>query len=200
MIEKVASTEYQLSEVIKKRWSPRAFDKNFLLDKDKILTLCEAMRWSPSCYGEEPWRVIVFDKATNYEAFEKAISCLDVWNQRWVKNVSVLFLIMSNKFFKRNGKINRWAEYDAGGAAENLCLQAVDLGLATHQIGGFDYELTKKMFDIPDEFEILSFVAIGKQTEPEILDEDLLKLELSPRKRSPLSKNFFFGSLDNPID
>jgi len=199
IIKKIASANYKLSELIKQRWSPRAFDDKYFLSRDEIMSLCEAIRWSPSCYGEEPWRVIIFDKATNKDNFDKAISCLDEWNQRWAKNSSVLFLVMAYKFFKRNGKINNWSKYDTGAAAENLCLQAVALGLASHQIGGFDYAKTKKVFYIPDEYEILTFIAVGKQTDYEILDEDLKNLELAPRKRSAFENNFFSGSLDNPL-
>ena len=41
------------------RWSPRAFLPD-PIPPHRIKTLFEAARWSPSCYNEQPWLVILY--------------------------------------------------------------------------------------------------------------------------------------------
>ena len=52
--EKVASNEYPVIELIKNRWSPRAFSSN-PVEEETIMSLLEAARWAPSCFNEQPW-------------------------------------------------------------------------------------------------------------------------------------------------
>jgi len=65
MLEKPAITQAPIHDLLAKRWSSRAFDKNKMLSRQDITSLLEAARWSPSCYGDEPWRFVVCDKANN---------------------------------------------------------------------------------------------------------------------------------------
>ena len=190
---------YDINPLIKKRWSGRAFDGNKLLTSEQILSLCEAARWAPSSMNECPWNYIICDKNSNKSAFDTAWSCLDEWNQRWVKNTSVLFICIASLRFKKNNKENKWAFYDCGAASENICLQAVELGLMAHQIGGFSTDKIIEKFDIPDDKSPISIIAVGYSGNPGDLDEDHFKLEQKTRSRKSLSSNFFNGSFKNPF-
>lgn len=198
MIKKFASTVVPVCELITLRWSARALDIQKPLSREQILSICEAGRWAPSCFGDEPWRVIVCDKFQNKPAWDLAFDCLGEWNQRWVINAPVMLIVLSDTEFRKSGA-NRWAQYDTGACAENICLQSSALGLMAHQMGGFDSDKVLANFKIPDKYTPMSIIAIGYRSEEDILEETYRKLELAPRKRLPLGSTFFDGRWENPI-
>ena len=164
------------------------------LSEGDLNALAEAARWTPSCFGAEPWFFVFCDRATDPESWEKALNCLAPGNQEWAKNSALLVLVCGRKDFARDGKPNRWFAYDSGAAALALVLQAEALGLRCHQMGGFDARAARAAFNVPDNCECFSFVAAGRQAGPEILSEALRARETAPRRRKPLGENFFRGN------
>ena len=198
MIMKPATTTVPINDILSSRWSGRAFDVQKKVSREQILSICEAGRWSPSCYGDEPWRVIVCDKFTDIPAWKLVFECLAEFNQKWVMNAQVILIVLSDTEFRRGG-VNRWAQYDTGACAENICLQSTAIGLMAHQMGGFDSDKLIANFKIPDRFIPMSIIAIGYRSEEDVLEETYKILELAPRKRLPLGSTFFEGSWENPI-
>lgn len=194
MPDKLAKTRAPIHDLIARRWSGRAFDAGKPVSREQILSLLEAARWAPSCYGDEPWRFIVWDKNSDAASWREAFACLGEFNQQWVKNAPVLVLATAGGAFHHNGKPNRWGRYDTGAAAENLCLQAAAQGLMAHQMGGFDTEKTRQSFNIPLEYECMAMIAVGHPASADVLEGDLKTRELSERLRSPLEERFFEGA------
>lgn len=199
MHNKIAKTQVPIHELIAMRWSGRAFDASKPVTREGIVALVEAARWAPSCYGDEPWRFIVWDKNTDAAAWQKAFDCLGEFNQQWVKNAPVLLLATANSVFHKNGKPNRWGQYDTGAASENLCLQAAASGLMAHQMGGFDADKVRKAFGIPLQYECMAMIAVGHPSTVDVLDGELKERELTERVRSPLGERFFEGGWEIPI-
>ena len=199
MQTKTASTQVGVHDLIARRWSCRAFDASKPVSREQIVALLEAARWAPSCFGDEPWRFIVWDRNSDEAAWQKAFACLGEWNQNWVKNAPVLLLSTAYSLFRKNGTPNRWGQHDTGAASENLCLQAVASGLMAHQMGGFDEEKTRLAFNIPKEFALMAMIAVGYQGEPEVLNDELKGLELAGRERTPLGVHFFEGDWGVPV-
>lgn len=194
MLKKTANTHVSVHEVISQRWSPRAFDATRPVSREQLISMLEAARWAPSCFGDEPWRFIVWDKNTDEAAWKQAFDCLGEFNQQWVKNAPVLLLATASHVFRHNGAPNRWHGYDTGAASENLCLQATALGLMAHQMGGFEADKIRHAFNIPDGFTCMAMIAIGYQTEPHVLEGELRDKEVAERTRKPLEENFFENS------
>src|SRR6185295_7860289 len=161
--------------------------------RDQLIALIEAARWAPSCFGDEPWRYLVWDKSTDLPGWQAAFDCLVAGNQTWVTNAPVLMLSCANSVFAHNGKPNRWGQHDTGMASLSLCLQAVALGLAAHQMGGFDAEQARTAFAIPAGYTPMAMIAIGYQADPDFLPDAVKEKELAPRKRKPLEEHFFGG-------
>ena len=90
-MKKLANTEVQIDKLISERWSPRAFDPNFLINDKSIKSLMEAARWAPSCFGDQPWRFILFEKS-DATFWTKALNCLSVGNQNWAMDSSLLIV------------------------------------------------------------------------------------------------------------
>lgn len=199
MVEKLAITQVEIASLIAKRWSPRAFDNSKPIEPEKIIALCEAARWACSCYNDQPWRFIFWNKFDNPDAYQKAFNCLDEWNQKWVVNAPLLIASIAGSKFIHNGKPNRWGQYDTGAATINLCLQAFAMGLYSHQMGGFSMEKLRQEFNIPVEFTPMAMIAVGYPAEPKILEEEYYKLEIKERARKPLGFNFYKDGWNMPI-
>ena len=193
MLEKPATTSRPVHDLFVRRWSTRAFDAKRPVSREQLITLIEAARWAPSCNGDEPWRYLIWDRARDPEGFQKAFDCLSDNNRKWVKNVPLLLLSCAGSSFAATGKPNRWTQHDTGAASTSLALQATAMGLAAHQMGGFDAEKARAAFGIPADYTPMAMIAVGYQAEPDVLDEETKKKELAPRGRKPLAERFFEG-------
>ncbi len=194
-----AITQVAIDHTIANRWSGRAYDATKGATHSQVLALLEAARWAPSCFGDQPWRFIVWDKNADAASWQQAFDCLVPGNQAWVKDAPLLFLICTDTLFGHNQKPNRWAEYDAGAAAENLCLQASSMGLMAHQMGGFDPSKARAMFNIPEQYTLMAMVSVGYPADVNTLEGEILARETAARTRKPLSDLFFDGSWGNAV-
>jgi nitroreductase len=171
------------------RWSPRAYSDKPVSDAD-LKAIFEAVRWSASSANEQPWRYIVGRKGT--ETYDKIFNSLFEGNQGWAQRAPVLMIGVANTVNSK-GTTNGAAVYDLGQSAAMLVLQAADLGLAAHQMGGYDREKARQAFGIPQEFHLGAAIALGYQGEPSLLNERQLEQETTPRKRKELSEFVFDG-------
>ncbi|MDS4032130.1 MAG: nitroreductase family protein [Candidatus Contendobacter sp.] len=193
MLEKPAVTQVAIADLIARRWSPRAIDSDKPVSREHLLALLEAARWAPSCFGDQPWRYLVWDRFQDSASWRQAFECLAEGNQAWVKNAPILLLSIAAPNFGHNDKPNRWAQHDTGAASENLCLQATALGLVAHQMGGFDAERAKTHFNIPADHVCLAMIAVGHPGPVEALPDALRERELAPRERKLLEHFVFEG-------
>jgi nitroreductase len=198
-MQKPATTQVPVDETIANRWSPRAYDANKPVTQTQITALLEAARWAPSCFGDEPWRFIVWDKTTDLAAWQQAFDCLVEGNQTWAKDAPLLVLVCADALFSHNQKPNRFAQYDTGAAAENLCLQAASMGLAAHQMGGYKADEARAAFAIPEQYTTMAMIAVGYQADVNTLPDDLKERAMAERKRKPLGELFFNGSWGKSI-
>jgi len=190
--EKVASTEFPVIDLIKNRWSPRAFSSD-PIEEEKIMSLLEAARWAPSCYNEQPWNFILF-KRENREEFNKILDVLSPRNKLWAKGAPLILLSVAKTNFERNGKTNRHALHDVGAAVTNLTMQATSMGLYIHQMAGFNSEKAQQLFKIPDGYKPVSAMAIGYYGNIEDLPDEFKKSETATRRRKPVSDFVFQGT------
>ena len=200
MQQKPATTRVKIHDIIQARWSPRAFDPDKKLSHDDMLALLEAARWAPSCFNDQPWRFIVCDKASDTAGWQHAFATLAEKNKLWAKNAPVLILSVAMKNFNHNGKPNRWAMYDTGAASVSLCLQATAMGLCVHQMGGFDAEKAREVFNLPDDCRPMAMMAISYQADIDVLDNDFKEAELAARSRAALNEQFYAGLWGRGID
>lgn len=198
-MQKPAITQVPIDPILANRWSGRAYDASKSVSKEQIIALLEAARWAPSCFGDQPWRFVVWDKQTDNKSWQKAFDCLAPANQAWVKDTSVLMLVCADTLFNHNQKPNRWGQYDTGAAAENICLQASSMGLMAHQMGGFDSDKAREAFAIPEQYIPMAMLCVGYAADINTVTGDALDRETAARSRRPLSELFFDGNWGNPI-
>lgn len=179
-----------IHNLIEQRWSPRAFS-NKSINETQLSALFEAARWAPSAMNEQPWRFIYAPKEDK-EKFERLFSCLMEGNS-WAQYAAGLFITIAKTHYDLNGKPNKHAWHDVGLATGNLLLQATDLGLHVHLMGGFDAGKAHEILGIPEGFEAVSMGAVGYVGDPESLPENLKARELAKRNRKPLDELVFKG-------
>src|SRR6185437_5594635 len=149
LMEKPADTQYPVHDLIRKRWSPRAFaDKP--VPAEALRSVLEAARWSASSFNEQPWRYIVATRESP-QAFQQMLGCLMEKNQRWAKGAPVLMLSFFKKTFSANGRPNRVAPHDVGAASAQLTFEATARGLAVHQMGGIELDKIRSTYHVPDD-------------------------------------------------
>jgi nitroreductase len=190
-MNKPAPTAHPVHELIRDRWSPRAFsDKP--VDHKVLASLFEAARWAPSSYNAQPWNYIVATK-DNPQEFSKLLGVLVEFNAGWAQSAPVLALAVAHLNFKHNGAPNRNAFYDTGAATVLLALEATARGLAVHQMAGFDPAAAKREYGIPPEYEAIAAFALGYPGEPHSLPDKLREGETAARARKPLSEFVMSG-------
>ncbi len=187
---KTASNDHPIHDLLKHRWSPRAFADR-AVEPDNLRSLLEAARWSPSSYNEQPWAFVVATR-DRPEEFARVLGCLVEFNQTWAKSAPVLMLTFAHLSFDRNGQPNRHAYHDVGLAVANLTLQATAERLAVHQMAGIVPDKVRATFGVPEGWDPVSAVAIGYPGDPNTLSEELRARELAAATRKPL-RSFVFG-------
>lgn len=196
---KRATTAFPVHDLVRDRWSPRAFAEREV-PPDALGSVLEAARWAASSYNEQPWRFVVA-RRTEPEEHAALLSCLVPANRTWAAAAPVLIFSVARAAFARNGKPNAHAWHDVGLASAQLTLQAKALGLATHFMAGFDGSRAREVLVVPEGWDPVAAIALGYAGDPDSLPEDLAAAERAPRKRLALGEIAFrarFGDAFEP--
>jgi nitroreductase len=180
-MQKSVHIEAPVITEIQERRSRRAYS-DIPIEPEKIASLFEAARWAPSSNNEQPWTYIYATKDQT-ELWYKLLHVLNASNQVWAVNAQLLIISLARKNFIRNDQPNGSAKYDLGGANAFLSLQATQLGLNVHQMGGYDRMKAKEVLNIPDTYDLGVMMAIGYLGDIENLPENLKQREHAPRER-----------------
>lgn len=190
----------EFDQVIQTRRSIRNFKPDPVSDK-AIFDILEAARLAASGSNIQPWRFIIIrspetkDKlkeATIYRFALKApviIACCTDLSALDTRPDRVVELIQAGVFDRvevegeyappeRNQEqVLTYLNMNVGIAITHMMLKAVDLGLGTCWIGGFDPLKTKELLALDDNLQVLALLPIGY---PERIPV--------PRPRFPLEK------------
>jgi nitroreductase len=189
--KKTAITAAPIAPVLAERWSPRAFDSNYVLTQDESLSLLEAARWAASSNNMQPWRFSVLNRGE--ALFDQAVATgLTGFNQAWAPRASQL-IVLSVPKTTPDGSPYQIAFFDAGLATSNLLTQATELGLSCHVIGGLVREELCKTLGLDDNLEVVVAIAVGKIAPAETLEGPAYEREIQPRVRLTLDDIVLHG-------
>lgn len=166
---------------IKARWSPRAFSSEAISNND-LMAILEAGSFAPSCFNEQPWRFII---AAEKQELSIMQSILTEKNRQWAGKAPVLILLLAKKNFTLNENPNDWHVFDSGTAWGFMSLEAIRRGIISHAMAGFSKEKAIELFNISDEFEPITVIAVGKTGNSTELPPDLREIE-APNSRKSL--------------
>lgn len=162
------TVNHSIHKLIENRKSIRGFAA-YQISEQELNSLFEAARWSFSAINEQPWNYI-YATSENESSFQQLLSVLAPANQAWAKKSSVLIAVLAKLNYTKNNTPNFMRLHDVGAANMSMALQAVELGLQLHPMGGFDKEKLKSVISISEDYEPVLMMAIGKKGE----DSDLL--------------------------
>jgi nitroreductase len=183
-IQSTRTPEANVASQFLERWSPRSFSTDPLEPGD-VASLFEAARWAPSCFNAQPW---LFVYGAGGEDHARIAALLMEGNRTWAEKAPVLGIVFAKRAFEGDRGPNRWAQFDAGAASVCLALQARELGLAAHFMGGFDAAASYAALGVAeDEYEAMAAFAVGRPGSADALPEALRARE-APSTRKPLSE------------
>ena len=191
---KIAGADYDIHELIRRRWSPRAFDASRDVPRDELRRLFEAARWAPSSGNDQPWAFVLAERRRTPEAHAALLATLTERNQAWALAAPVLVLVNVRVATAADERLMLAPWYDAGQAVAFLTLQATAQELSIRQMAGFDRDRARVACAVPPTFEPAVAMAIGYAGNPDGLAVDRHRdAERQPRVRQPIAAFTFDG-------
>ncbi|MBR4079701.1 MAG: nitroreductase family protein [Christensenellaceae bacterium] len=154
--------------IIEERRSIRKFTEQSL-DEEQISQLIAKTAYAPSWKNCQPIRYIaVCDAALKQKVAQECVMGF-AGNQAIIENCPVLIvetIVHGRSGFERDGsysttKEDRWEVFDAGIAAQTLCLAAQEMGLGTVIMGIFDEQKLAETVGIPEGQIAAALIAVG---------------------------------------
>ncbi len=183
-----ADSRFSMSDIFAERWSPLSFTDQEI-DTNTLGSMFAAAQWAASAFNEQPWRFVVGRRGD--EVFDAIFESLMAGNQPWAGKASALAIVVAKSTYTHHGKPNKHAWYDSGQAVAQLVGEATTRGWSIHQMAGFSADMARASFEIPDDFQPVAAIAIGKRGPAASLPEPLDERENAPRSRRSLNETVF---------
>lgn len=196
MLKEARTNNNKIHQLLKKRWSPRAFDSK-LIEEEKLRNILEAARWSPSASNIQPW--VFFLGIKGDETYDKIYQTLVEFNQLW-SGLAPVLILHCGKITTKDGIANGTWQYDTGQSVAHLTFQAMEEGLYVHQMSGFDALKAAELFALPEDVRAISVSAIGYLGEPSLLPPRMQKSELAERERKEMNTFVFSDEFGRSSD
>ncbi len=157
-----------LIDLIQKNRSYRRFYQNEKVSLETLIELVELARCSASAANKQHLRYILINsEKENEEVFSTLgwAGYLTNWQgPEEGEKPSAYIMLLS----EHSGK---YVMYDAGIACQSILLGATEKGLGGCMFGSVQRESLKELLDIPDKYEILLVIALGKPKEKVVLED-----------------------------
>ncbi len=111
IIDNHAVTDYPIHDLLRKRWSARAFSAR-KVENIKLFSILEAARWTPSSRNEQPWRYIVFTSDNPSRLLEAQSGLLE--SNSFAKQAPILICAITKKTYADSKDPNRLYFHDLG--------------------------------------------------------------------------------------
>lgn len=140
-------------DLAKKRYSVRKFKDTKIKPVD-INTILEAGRVAPSGANNQPYKLIVVQEEHGLEKIGKAANTY---------GAPLVIIVCGNHdtVWKRPYDGKDIVDIDTSIVTDHMMLQATDLGIGSVWICVFKPDVIKKEFELPDNLEPVSLLALG---------------------------------------
>lgn len=184
-----------VQEAVSSRRAKRALSA-VTVPNDKVRKLIEAMRLSPSCFNNQPWRVVVVD---DFETLTSVRDCLHAGNV-WATRAPLIMAVCSRAEDDcRLSDLRHYHHFSCGLAVGEMLLTATELGLIAHPIAGYDPVRVKSVLGVPESYVLITLIICGYLGEDvSLLSENQLIDEKSRPVRKSVANNFFHGKWEVP--
>ena len=140
-------------QVLDNRFSVREFaDKN--VEQQKIDEILAVAQIAPTAKNIQPQKIYVVQSAEGMDKFRQCTKC------HFDAPMGFIVCYDDDQSFKgRDGR--EFGVLDASIVTTYMMLKATELGLGTTWVGLFDAQLTKQLFNMPDNIVPLAYLPVG---------------------------------------
>ncbi|MDF2673863.1 MAG: nitroreductase family protein [Clostridiales bacterium] len=157
-----------LKDIIQKNRSYRRFYEDHVIDEAVLRELIELARLSPSGSNLQPLKYILsYSPEKNEQIFPQLgwAGYLKDWPGPEVgERPSAYIIILGDK------NISNSFDKDLGIAGQSILLGATEKGLGGCMLGNVKRQELRKILNIPEQYEILLVIALGKPKENVIIE------------------------------
>ncbi len=158
---------------------------------DLIKDLAECARLAPSCFNNQPARFCFVKEKEVLRQMREALS----EGNEWAYEASMIIAVFSKEEDDCVIKDRVYHQFDCGLAAGFLILRATELGLVAHPIAGYSPQKTREILGIPQEYQVITLIIVGKKSEElnPVLSEKQVEWEKNRPERKPLEEVAFLS-------
>lgn len=149
--------------------SYRRFDQSFQIATETLEDLVGLARLSPSASNMQPLKFLLYNSPDDCERIFPSLAWagyLKDWDGPAPGQRPSAYIIILG-----DTSITKSFNTDHGIAAQTIMLGSSEAGLGGCMIGSLKREQLRKELDIPDRFNILLVLALGKPIEKVVIDE-----------------------------
>ncbi len=158
-----------LKDLIIKNRSYRRYYEDYQISRETLSELIDLARLSPSSMNLQPLRYFIINTPERCELIFQNVTWaayLKDWGgPKKGERPSAYIIVLAEKDISKNYLI------DAGLATQSILLGAVEKGLGGCIMGSLNRERVRELFKIPDKYEIVYAIAIGKPKEKVVIEE-----------------------------
>lgn len=148
---------------------------------DMVQELAKAASLAPSCFNNQPWRLVFI---RSKEMLEKMHGALSEGNE-WARDGSMLLVVLSKKDLDCVIRDREYYQFDTGLALGQLMLRATEMEMVSHAMAGFSPRKTREILGIPEDMAVITVIAFGKKAgsrTKNISDEQWAEEETRPER------------------
>ena len=161
------------------------------ITEDLIKDLAGSAGLAPSCFNNQPWRFVFVHDPGVLKSMYEALS----QGNEWARAASLIIAVFSKKEDDCMIRDREYHQFDCGLGAGFLIMRATELGLVAHPIAGYSPKKTKEILGIPEEYQVITLIIVGKHSDEisPILSEKQVEWEKERPARLSLDKFAFIN-------
>jgi nitroreductase len=139
-------------ELVARRRSVRQYRPD-PVPEELLQQVLEAARWAPSAVNSQPWELILVRSEEGRQALYDLAGAVGL---KWphLRTAPLTVVVCARP-------LTPWARDDCIFAAQNMLLQAAELGLGTCWIGGFNETRLKGLLGVPGDYVLPGMLTLG---------------------------------------
>lgn len=131
------------------------------ITEDLIKDLAGSAGLAPSCFNNQPWRFVFVHDPEVLKRMHEALS----QGNEWAHAASMIIAVFSKKEDDCMIRDREYHQFDCGLGAGFLIMRATELGLVAHPIAGYSPKKTKEILGIPEEYQVITLIIVGKHSD-----------------------------------
>jgi len=153
------------------------------ITKELAKDLARSAQLAPSCFNNQPWRFVFVYEPETLKNMHAALSP----GNEWAQSASMIIAVFSKKEDDCIIRDREYHQFDTGMGVGFLILRATELELVAHPIAGFSPKKTREILGIPEEYQVITLIIVGKHS------KQINPAERTRPERMPLEKFVYFN-------